>query len=250
MSCTLNKLTTYGVGRVIHDNNTGSYTAQLIQPPTSCPDNVFVSKKAQIKVVGGINPQLIFDVAQGRPVIMVPRDEYVEQVGSSGIGFGLGLFMAVAVFGLLALFLVTRRRPATATGSGYAPSPNSGPSGPNPNYQGGSQNQGGGTTIINNGSSDNGLLTGVMLGSMMSGNRSERIIEHDTTIIERDSSRSSDSDSNYSSDSSKDDSYSSDSSSDSSYSSDDSSSSSFSSDSSSDSSFSSDSGGGSFSSDS
>lgn len=242
MSCNLKKMTTYDIGRVVHDNSAGTYTAQLVRPPASCPDSVFVSKKAQIKVVEGSGASLFFDMAQAKPVIVVPSKGYIEEVGSSGIGFGFGVFFAVAIFGLLAVYLITRRSstPALAGGSGRSYGGSS-PSGSGP-YNSGGPSGGGGTTIVNNNSSNDGLLTGVVLGSMMSNNRSERIIEKETTIIERDSSPSRDSDS-YSSDSGSDDSssFSSDSSSDSS--------SSFSSDSGG-SSFSSDSGGGSFSSDS
>lgn len=241
MSCTLNKFTTYGVTRVIHDKSSGSYTATLTRPPSSCPDMAFTSKKAEVKVVEGMAPQLSFDLAQNRAMIVVPTTAYVEEVGSSGFGFGLLFFTVVAALGLLGVYLLFRRStPAlagsTGTGRSYGGSYPQTPVGPN-------TNGGGGTTVINNNSGNDGLLTGVMIGSMMSNNRSERVIERDTTIIERDSSSRS----NDSSDS--DDSVSSDSN-DSSYSSDDSSSSSFSSDSGGGSDFSSDSGGGSFSSDS
>jgi hypothetical protein len=250
MSCNLSKMNTYNVGRIVHDNSTGSYTAQLVQPPSSCPDTSFSSKKAELRVVEGMRPQLAFDMAKNRPVIIVPTSSYVEEVGSSGMGFGTLLFI-FALIGLgaylLAMFIRRSQTPALAgssgTGRSYGgPDYGSRPAGPAP-----TQGGGGGTTVINNGSSNDGLLTGMMLGSMMSNNRSERIIERDTTVIERETN---------SHDSNDDHSYSNDGGSGSTYSSDDdsSSSSSFSSDSDSSSSFSSDSGssdsGGSFSSDS
>jgi hypothetical protein len=238
MSCTLNKFTTYGVSRVIHDNSSGSYYATLSKPPTSCPDQAFASKKAEVKVVEGMAPQLSFDLAKGHAVIVVPTTAYIEEVGSSGFSFGLGFFTVLAAAVLLGLYFIFRRStPALAGNTGTGRSYGGGYS---PNPSGPSNNGGGGTTVINNNSGNDGLLTGVMIGSMMSNNRSERIIEHDTTIIERESSSKSD------------DSYSSDDSSSSSSDSD--SSSSYSSDSDSGSSFSSDSGssdsGSSFSSDS
>lgn len=264
MSCNLNKLTTYNVGRVIHDNVNGSYTAQLVRPPESCPDNVFVSKKAKIKVVEGANPELIFDVAQARPVIIVPRSEYVEEIGTSSFGFGSILFFTfLAALALLGVYLVFRRSPSLATGrssTGYNPSQTgyrnredamtanraAQQSAQVPLSQ--QPNAASNVTVVNNG--NDGLLTGMMLGNMMSNNRGDRIIENNTTIIERESHDSND-DHSYSKDGGSGSTYSSDddSSSSSSFSSDDDSSSSFSSDSSSDSSFSSDSGGGSFGSD-
>jgi hypothetical protein len=244
MSCTLNKLTTYNVGRIVHDNSSGSYFAEIVQPPSSCPDKSFTSKKAELRVVEGMRPQLTFDMAKGHAVIIVPTTAYVEEVGSSGFGLGFYLFLFAALAGVA--YLVTRlarsSSPALAGGSGTGRS-YGGPSyGSNPVAPSG----GGGTTVINNGSNNDGLLTGVMIGSMMSNNRSERIVENNTTIIERDSSSRDSSDSD---DSSSSNSFSSDDDSSSSFSSDSDSSSSFSSDSGG-SDFSSDSGGGSFSSDS
>lgn len=272
MSCNLSKYQTYNVGRVVHDNNTGAYTAQLVNPPTSCPDQVFSSKKAALKVVEGINPQLSYDVLANKATIMVPREEYVEQIGSSGHS-GLALLLALAGAAVIG-YLVYRNRqsetPAMASTDTVGPGPSPyasggfsrsgvssspGPSSSNTRRLGlhrsaevplsQQPNSASNVTIVNNGSNNDGLLTGVMLGSMLN-SHPERVIERET-VVECQSSRSSrdDSDDNSSS------SYSSDSDSDSSssFSSDNDSSSSFGSDSGSDSSFSSDSGGSSFGSD-
>jgi hypothetical protein len=282
MTCTLNQLTSYNVGRVIHDNESGVYTAQLVNAPTSCPDTVFTSKKAQIKIVEGANPELMFDMVQKKPVIVVPRKEYIEQVGNAGFGFGFYLLVVIAL-GLIGTYLFYRRQQSDTARAGTPPSEPTYGSGGNAtagrNFSAGSGSKGGyassgrvspitpvaapaqqqaaaPTTVINNnGGGNDGLLTGLVIGNMLSNNnRSERVVEHET-IIERQapaSTFSSDSDSSDKAESSSD--YSSDSDSSSSFSSDNDSSSSYSSDSDSGSSYSSDSGssdsGGSFSSDS
>jgi len=108
MSCTLNRLTTYNAGRIIHDNLTGVYTVQLVNPPTNCPDTVFTSKKVEVRVIEGSNPELTFNVVKGIPMITVPRSEYVEQIGSASWGFGTYLIIALSL-GFLGLIFMARR---------------------------------------------------------------------------------------------------------------------------------------------
>ena len=267
MSCTLNKLTSYNVGRVVHDKSTDTTTAQLVNPPSSCPDNVFVSKKAEIKIVEGANPELIFSMAKNKPVIIVPRAEYVEQVGSSGFGFGTFLICAALLLAAIGIVFAIRRRQEEdgtlmamagnptpirpSSGGGYAsrslgttPRLNSNPAVATAPVQSG-------PTVINNNSGNSGLVEGMLIGSMLSNNHSERIIERER-VIEREVPSQNFSSDNDDSQGGSGGSYSSDDDSRSSSYSSDSDSSSYSSDSSS--SYSSDSGssdsGGSFSSDS
>lgn len=266
MSCKLNALTSYNVGRVIKNNETGVVTAQLVNAPASCPDQAFSSKKAEIKVVSGANPELYFSQAKQKAIVVVPRAEYVEQIGSSGPGFGTFLIVSALLIAVVGIFFALRRRQiddGTLSGINGDPAPT--PRYPSGGYPGTRRVspisssriqqsvpqpvQAPAPTIINNSSND-GLLTGVLLGNMMSNNNhshTERVVERET-IIERQAPSREETPSFSSDDDSRSNSFSSDSDSGSSFSSDSDSGSSFSSDSGS--SFSSDSGGGSFSSDS
>lgn len=259
MSCTLSKMSSYDVGRVVHDNAAGTYSVQLVRPPSSCPDGILVSKKAEVRIAQGANPSLFFSMQQNRPVIVVPRSEYIEEVGSSGFGFGFFFIVAALLLAIIGITYTIRRRQegdGTLHAISGEPRPNrprggvalAPPTSRNnvATYDYVNRQNTGGTTIINNQPSNGGFVEGMVIGSMMSGGHHDHIIERER-IIEREapSHRSNDSD-----DSSSNSTFSSDDdsrSSSSSYSSD-SDSSSYSSDSSS--SYSSDSDSGSFSSDS
>jgi hypothetical protein len=237
MGCNLQKMETYDVGRVVRDNDSGTVTAQLIKPPASCPDGSYNSKKAEVRVSQGMNPQLMFDRQANHAVIVVPNESYVT-VLNPGHGFGFYLALVVIIgAGLTGILYLLKRRelePAQPEKPNdpyivppvYSPRPYNG-SRPVPRTQPPqpiSTPPAAPTVVVQ--SNNDGLLTGMMIGSMMSDRRDrEVIIERDREVyhdqvVEQPVQSASNDDDSYSSDSSSSDSYSSDSSSDDSYSSD------------------------------
>lgn len=105
MSCTLDKFTTYSVGRVVRDESEGRLTVQLIDPPPACPDKSYSSKKAELVVQPGVGPILSYDAAKNRAVVIVPNEAMVQVIPKEGMGtFGIILIVS-ALAAAVAAFL-------------------------------------------------------------------------------------------------------------------------------------------------
>jgi hypothetical protein len=277
MSCDLSQYGQYELSTINHDGATGKYIVQIKNPPAKCPEGQFISKNAELRIDGNLTTGLLkYDTAARRPVILAPSQGFVQEIVTSNSSSGLGFFGTVlllaAIAGVGYIFYRLLSKPKTEdrdSSSGIANpslreeateeyvrpaslSPTSSvPTTPmQPNTYVPSQHT---TVVVDRGSNDD-LLTGVVLGSMLNNQPREvirEVIERER-VVERPApafSGDDEDDSSTSSDSDSGSSFSSDDDSSSSFSSDDSSSSSFSSDDSS-SSFSSDDSSSSFSSDS
>lgn len=104
MSCTLGKFETYGASKVGFDVANQSYRVELAKPIATCPEGIFFSKKAQLVVTPGAQATLAYNNKLNRPVITVPSKEFVFNFNEpETLGFGSLFFGALLVFGVLAI---------------------------------------------------------------------------------------------------------------------------------------------------
>lgn len=180
MSCTLNRFNEYVANKVNFNETSGDYVVFLQNPPVTCAEGIFNSKKALIKVDGiRGNSSLTFDSALQKPVINVPSRASIivtDKVESHWFMWTLGItFLCIGGYLILKKMFEEKKKEEdnitpvktelgrlgsdkyTSRANSHAARSNSSPA------------SSGGTTVINNThSSNDGLVTGMVLGHMMS----------------------------------------------------------------------------------
>ena len=223
--CNLKKNGAYSLSKVVYDQDHGTYSVYLSKPPASCPDGYLTSRKAKVDVQSGVSPLLTYDEVAQRPVITVGSADAIQTIASSGSGFSFAFFLVASVVLVVlgSAFLLFRSAfnttvEATVSGGtsgymrrrrysrGYVPAPQAP------------------TTVIQQGSNNDGMLTGLIIGEALADRGHDHTtVIHDREVIRETSAPSRDNSDNFSSDddsSGSSDPYSNDSSSSDSYSSD------------------------------
>lgn len=205
MSCDLNQYGQYELSAISHDGATGKYIVQIKKPPTKCAEGQFISKNAEFRIDGNLTTGLLkYDTAAHRPVILAPSQGFVQELATSSSGSGIGFFGTVLILAIVAGvgYIIYRlfSRPETKASGGladptpradavtkeyvdrqYAGSPASAvpfqagqpqPSSYAPSVQH--------TTVVVDRGSNDGLLEGVILGSML--NQPREVIREERTI--------------------------------------------------------------------
>lgn len=195
MGCTLKPLLTYDVSHVVHDTADNRTTVQITNPPDTCPDKDFTTHKGELQIQAGVGPLLKYDNVRNMPVIIVPKKEFVEYVDhptSWGFIFLYTILGAAILFAIYKIFFADDKKRENNykealdlkeefARSKYKPSqhkpasggytPRTGPSTVSParfERHDAPVAAPAPTIINNNHSSNDGLMTGIILGSVLS----------------------------------------------------------------------------------
>lgn len=231
----ISKTKAYSLSSVTYSEKEGAYIVNLIDPPVTCKDGVFTTHKGTIVVNAKSAPTLTYT---NGPVITVPSKDFIRHIDETTSVFTYLLFallfagVAYAIYRLFQRYQAeTEPAFAGSNGGGYTPSDTTTRKRGRPSTRGGTTTtqaaapaQGGNTTIVQNGGND-GFVTGMLVGNMLSGGGGRRdrvdVYEHSDKSSSKSKDNDDDNSSSYSSDSDdSSSSYSSDSDSGSSYGSD------------------------------
>lgn len=227
MDCTLNRFQEYTLNKVTKDGGTGEFAVFLTNPPETCKEGIFNSKKAQLIIDKTKTASILsYDSVHGRPVISMPSQESIVIINKSENHF---MFWALVSIGVIAgaIWLIRKFKKEEENENSFNTAPSSSiqeyKSTYTPTYRASSistmqeyassynsttRSNPVSTTVINNNSGIDGLVTGMLIGNILIDNHhshnndpSSDSFDPSRSSSDNGNSFSSDNNSSYSSDS-------------------------------------------------